>query len=544
VAKEGIRSCVARRATAVLAVAALGAGVAAGCGGETPPPEPVQTDATFPAHELWPGAASRAAARERRSRAAAREARRRAELRRLRASPTVPAALRRALLEGRLTRAAHDRLRRDYEAARAAVGRLDGARQAELAAVVASVEQLAAAGRLGPGRFAPAFEQLRRNTVAWTRDPMPAPGERRVAGPAVLQYYVGRGFQLHPLASWGRVNGLAHACLRARRDPRAACRRAALRRDLDGLAALAAPRGGFLAWEYYFSYGGGTPPWISGMAQATAVQALVRGARALGEPRYARLARRALGAFEEPPPVGVAVPAPGGSRYPMYSFDPGMRILNGELQAIGGLRDAAVLAGGAQARRLARSGDRAARRVLPRFDTGAWSLYSAGGRESTLHYHRLTTRFLDELCARTGRRAYCRMAKRFARYEREPPRIRVARVRGARARRETTLAYSLSKVSAVTVRVWGTRGLLLQRRETLPHGRHRIAWTPPSRGRFRMRVDARGPEGLTGTTTRTIRVVHPKPKRASRRAERRRAARERAERRRRAARDDGRNGAR
>jgi hypothetical protein len=59
-----------------------------------------------------------------------------------------------------------------------------------------------------------------------------------------------------------------------------------------------------------------------------------------------------------------------------------------------------------------------------------------------------------------------------------------------------------------------------------------------------MRVDARGPEGLTGTTTRTIRVVHPKPKRASRRAERRRAARERAERRRRAARDDGRNGAR
>ena len=226
----------------------------------------------------------------------------------------------------------------------------------------------------------------------------------------------------------------------------------------------------------------------------------------------------------------------------MYSFDPGMRILNGELQAIGGLRDAAVLAGGGQARRLARSGDRAARRVLPRCDTGAWSLYSAGGRESTLHYHRLTTSFLGELCARTGRRAYCRMAKRFARYEREPPRIRVARVRGARARRETTLAYSLSKVSAVTVRVWGTRGLLLQRRETLPHGRHRIAWTPPSRGRFRMRVDARGPEGLTGTTTRTIRVVHPKPKRASRRAERRRAARERAERRR--ARDDGRNRAR
>jgi hypothetical protein len=421
--------------------------------------------------------------------------------------------------------------------------------------VVAGAERLAAEGRLGPGRFAAVFELLRRNTIAWTRDPLPAPGERRVAGAAVLQYYPGRGFQLHPLASWGRVNGMAHACLRARRDPQAAgCRRAVLRRDLDALAALAAPRGGFPAWEYYFPYGSGAPPWISGMAQATAVQALVRSARALGEPRYARLARGALGAFEQPPPVGVGVAAPGGSRYPMYSFDPGMRILNGELQAIGGLRDAAVLAGGARARRLARSGDRAARRALPSFDTGAWSLYSAGGREATLHYHRLTTRFLDELCARTGRRAYCRTGKRFARYEREPPRIRIARVRRARARHATTLAFTLSKISAVTVRVWGTRGMLLRRQESLPRGRHRLAWTPPSRGRFRMRVDARGPEGRTGTTTRTIRVVLPKPKPSSRRGERRRAARERAERRRaarelaerrrrRAARYDGRTGA-
>ena len=79
----------------------------------------------------------------------------------------------------------------------------------------------------------------------------------------------------------------------------------------------------------------------------------------------------------------MAVAAPGGRRYVMYSFAPALQILNGELQAINGLRDAAVLAG-AKPGASSRSGDRAARRVLPRFDTGAWSLYSAGGRESTL----------------------------------------------------------------------------------------------------------------------------------------------------------------
>ena len=141
---------------------------------------------------------------------------------------------------------------------------------------------------------------------------------------------------------------------------------------------------------------------MSGMAQATAVQALSRAAVALGAPRYARLARRALGAFETPPPAGVAVPTAGGRRYVMYSFAPALQILNGELQAINGLRDAAVLGRSERAARLVASGDRAARSALGGFDTGAWSLYSSAGAESTLAYHQLTRNILTELCRRTG----------------------------------------------------------------------------------------------------------------------------------------------
>jgi hypothetical protein len=440
---------------------------------------------------------------------------RRTELRRLRGVGTPEAALDRALLSGQISRFDHLRLRADLAAARGAVQRLSGARRSELASVLGTVDTLAAQGRLGPSRLRPVLLVLERNTETWTRAPFPAVHERRRFGrdPAVFQYYPGHGMQLQQLASWGFANGLAHACLSARAGGRRGhCDERRLRQVLDRLAGLGARRGGFLAFEYYFQYGSGAPPWISGMAQATAVQALARAARALHSPRYTRIAREGLGAFRAPPPVGVSVRADGGRRFTMYSFDPGQRILNGELQAVNGLRDAGVFARSRVARRLANAGDRAARRALAGFDTGAWSLYSARGREANLNYHRLTTEFLRDLCARFHHARYCRESKRFARYEREPPRIRIAKLRGLRARRATTLRFTLSKLSTVTVRVFSRRGTVLMRRQFhLYRGRHELGWVPPARGRFRVRVDAQGPSGPSGAAARELRVVFPKP---------------------------------
>jgi hypothetical protein len=248
------------------------------------------------------------------------------------------------------------------------------------------------------------------------------------------------------------------------------------------------------------------------MAQATAVQALARAGRALGSRRYVKLARRGLGAFRAPPPVGVSVPAYGGRRYTMYSFAPSERILNGELQAVSGLRDAGVFAKSRVAKRLAHAGDLAARRALATFDTGAWSLYQDGGHEADLNYHQLTTQFLGDLCARFRSGPYCREEKRFARYEREPPRIHIAALRGLHARRATTLRFSLSKLSTVTVRVFGRKGTLLLRRQFhVWRGQHTVGWVPPARGRFRVRVDAQGPSGPRGAAQRSLRVTLPKP---------------------------------
>jgi hypothetical protein len=460
-----------------------------------------------------------------------------AELAKAKRSRTVSGALRRALLARHIGRAEHDRLRAIYARARDGAARLGGLRGNELRAVVDSVDALAASRRLTAGRFAPVFLTLRRNEMFWRSAALPSAGQRETFGrdPAIFQYYPGRGMQLQPLASWGRVNARLGVCIQPRkrkqRDLVAAlgggskgrCAKAALRRAVDRLAALAARRHRFVAWEYYFSFGGGTPPWISGMTQGTAIQALARAAKVFPERRrYRTTAVRALGAFRAPPPIGVRVPAAGGDHFLMYSFSPGLRILNGNLQAITGLRDLAVLGRSRLARTLFRRGERAARAAVGGFDTGAWSLYSQGGRESTLDYHQLVKTFLGNLCRRTDGRTYCSAQRRFARYEREPPRIRLARLTRLRAERGTTLRFSLSKLSTVRVRVTGAKGVSLARSMSVSRGTYTVPWTPARRGRYRVVIAAKGPSGPLGVRSETVDV------RMSERAAHRLAARRRA----------------
>ena len=165
--------------------------------------------------------------------------------------------------------------------------------------------------------------------------------------PIVFQWYPGQGLQIQPLANFGKANALWRACQPpteppqpgAEPPPRAGPRSCSAL--LDRLVALASQRGGFTAWEYFFAFGGGTPPWISGLAQGTAIQALTRGSQLLGDPKYVEFARGALGAFERKPPLGVRAPSTSGAgrHYLIYSFSSGLRVLNGFLQSLVGLYD-------------------------------------------------------------------------------------------------------------------------------------------------------------------------------------------------------------
>ena len=409
-----------------------------------------------------------------------------------------------------------------YRGARALVGRLSGIRRTELRAAVSGFERLVLDRRLTPSRMPAAFLAVQRNAEFWGAGAFPpappAPprsgpcaggsgqGGARVtfAGdPVIFQWYRGRGLQLQPLATFGRANALWRAC----QDPAQPCLRDELRLLLDRMAALGARRGGFLAWEYGFAFAGGSPPWISGLAQGTGIQAFTRAAALLGEPRYVDVARRALGAFERRPPVGVRVPAAGGSHYVLYSFQPDLRVLNGFLQALVGLYDYAVATGDPRGRRLFAQGDRAARRELARYDTGAWSRYSADGRESDLGYHRLVRDFLTSLCDRTTAAAYCGYAARFPAYTRERTRVAFPPLRAARVGRPARIAFTLSKVSCTTLRVRDETGAVVHERTVVfARGPHELPWTPAEPGRYVVQIQARDLNNHFTRVERTLAV--------------------------------------
>lgn len=150
------------------------------------------------------------------------------------------------------------------------------------------------------------------------------------------------------------------------------------------------------------------------MSQGTALQTFADAYRTLRNPSYLSAGKSALAVFNRPPPAGVAVKTPQGKRYLQYSFAPqwSQNVINGFLQSLIGIDDFAHVSHDPVAARLFARGDASARKELPAFDTGTWSLYQPG-QEDSLDYHILVTGFLEQLCAMTRTPIYCATAARF-----------------------------------------------------------------------------------------------------------------------------------
>ena len=84
---------------------------------------------------------------------------------------------------------------------------------------------------------------------------------------------------------------------------------------------------------------------------------------------------------------------------------------------------------------------------MPRYDTGAWSLYQPG-QEDDLSYHELVTGFLHELCDRVHAAVYCTTAAHFDSYLKTPPALQLL-THQARAGAPATIRFHLSKLSHV-----------------------------------------------------------------------------------------------
>jgi hypothetical protein len=401
-------------------------------------------------------------------------------------------ALRRERRKRHISKRDYRRWRTTYVRSIRTLRRLRGARRTQLRYVLTSVESLALRRRLGRTRMPVAFLQLERNRQYWPRKPYPAPGDQvSFRGSEILfQYFAGEGLQLHPLSTFKKANHLHGFCERG--EP--TCDEAALRRILDEMTELAVKRGRrFIAWEYLFWFGGGTPPWMSGMAQATGIQALGRAAALLGEPKYAETARRALGAFDARPPTGVRTTGPrGGTHYLQYSFAPRLYIFNAFLQSLIGLYDFDRVVGDERAARLFERAEPEARREVPLSDVGDWSLYNYAGHESNRDYHELLREFLQSMCTRRLGELYCEYAEKYRGYQVDPPEVTYEGPLTATEDRPAALRFQISKLSAVQVTVRRPDGrVVFDRLGTFRRGGGAFTWTPRGPATFTVRVAAK-----------------------------------------------------
>jgi hypothetical protein len=261
------------------------------------------------------------------------------------------------------------------------------------------------------------------------------------------------------------------------------------------------------------------------MAQGTAIQGLSRAASRLNHKSYVTWAKRALGIFRTAPPTGVRdVTGKGRAHYLIYSFSH-EHVLNAFIQSLNGLHDYAVYTGDASAMRLFKDGTAEARLEVPRYDTGAWSLYQPG-EESPLGYHELLRDFLVNLCDRLSddrKKAkkdghavsawpnpvrYCTAATHFTSYLKQKPKVAVRALTGGRVGRNALVRVGLSKISSVTMTVTRGGSVASQRSLQLGYGKHTLSWGPVAKkGRVTVTVRATDLNGNVGSssTTQTIR---------------------------------------
>jgi hypothetical protein len=384
------------------------------------------------------------------------------------AAGSVRRALSAVSRSGRLTVDERYRYRRSLREAMRVVRTLDSPAKArrrdELGSQIVMLAALASRGALTPARMRPLFRQLDANRIwfAGSRPPKPVARVSLAGDPLVYAYYPGHGLQLQPLFNWTRVNGYWFA-----RDY------AGMQALIDRLEPLAVPqRGGWVSWEYAFDYPGSRAPWLSGMAQGVAIQALARAWQATHNPRDLALARRALPGLGRPLAAGgLLVDSPNGRWWPLYAAQPSLRVLNGDLQTVISLYDYAAITADTQALAWANEGAHAAAALLPKYDSGSWSLYQ-GSREAVLGYHDLMTLQLRQLALKSGNLAFRIYADRFAEYRVTAPVI-AARISPTRLvypsvpdspRAVANARAHLDKVSSLVLLVTNARGSIVAAR--------------------------------------------------------------------------------
>ncbi|MBI5310962.1 MAG: hypothetical protein HZB14_08085 [Actinobacteria bacterium] len=412
---------------------------------------------------------------------------------------TVSTAISRLQNSGSITAEQASAARKAYASARSVRRRAKGASRTAIRYQIGIAEKLARANRLTGDRVRPVFETL-GNNAAWFREngPRPAGTDRRFGDSRIIfQYFAGQGWQFHPLSNFAKLNAVWTV--------KSAPARRSLGKYAHELIAWGVMRGEGLTWEYYFPFSGSSAPFISSISQGTAIQALARSGNALNDSEITAAARKAMLSFDMPAPTGLKIQRDVGNHYIGYSGNRRLQILNMFLQSLDGLHDYSIITDDAKAWDLYREGLKGARRDTTDSDTGAWSLYSLRGSESSLHYHQLVTGFLAKLCDETKEDIFCGTRSNFADYTKQAPRMTAIKARVRRGK--LVVNFRLSKISTVSVTAARSGKAAASAKATVGYGKRRFSIRKPKKkGSYTVYLTAVDLAGNRGTAKVKVRV--------------------------------------
>lgn len=266
-----------------------------------------------------------------------------------------------------------------------------GLRRTELEGVIRNTEQIAERRKLTASLAPSVFLTLSTNRTWWKTQPIPPAGGRPVVAdsPLTWQYYAGEGLQIQWLATFGTANALATTKTPEKLEQLRAIQTEAVR--------LASSRAGGPTWAYLFDFGGGAPPWSSGMAQVTGIQSLVRTSVKLEDPSFQETGLQAMALLKRTPPSGARLKMPAGDHILLYTYTK-MRVMNAFAQAVSGLHEIAATTQSPTVHNAYLRAERQLRAELPEYVTKNWALYSIDGRAETPSYHTLSRDLLRGLC--------------------------------------------------------------------------------------------------------------------------------------------------
>ena len=410
---------------------------------------------------------------------------------------TVGSVLEKLELSGAINTAQYQTYLNAWNSALGEERHLSSARKQQLGYETVLLHDIAASGQMTAARLPVLFLTLERNAQWWLHGALLGYGQRvQFSGSKLVwEYYPGQGIQLQVLGTFGEADGYYEAGRGSYPQ---------LASVMSEMIPLAVRRGGAVAWEYYFNFDGGHPPWVSAMSQATAIEALTNAYKATKQQSYLSLAHQALPLLSVAPPTGVGVRTARGWRFLQYSFAPRLDIINAFLQTLIGLDTYAQVSDDQTAQQLFTAGNAEAEAELPSFNTGSWSLYQPG-TEDDLSYHELVTGFAKSMCTLTKAPVYCSTATAFQTDLKTPPTL-TQLTQSAKSGKPFSMRFKLSKISKVGIDI--TAGGAKSHAKTVvatsaqyPHGTDAIKVGKLKPGTYSVKLSATDLAGNYATVT-------------------------------------------